>query len=251
LSYRKLRMANDEERVNALAPIARRFRTLVIDPPWTYDLSLVGRAAPDYATMSHEELLALPVTGWAEDNCHLYLWTTNSFMTRAGELMAAWGFVHKTVLTWVKPRWGLGGYFRNSTEHVLFGVRGELRTRSDSIATHFEAPVGEHSEKPERFYEIVREASYGPYGEAFQRTPRPDFVNLYREAAAVVDDDFARDDLASETEGKNPIAESEDVGRSRGTSPWEARQVWSGQPGPRHTWTVIASATSAASNPSC
>jgi hypothetical protein len=62
---------------------------------------------------------------------------------------------------------------------VLFGVRGQLMTRSTSIATHFEAPVGEHSEKPERFYEMVREASYPPYGEAFQRKPRPDFVNLF------------------------------------------------------------------------
>jgi N6-adenosine-specific RNA methylase IME4 len=99
--------------------------------------------------------------------------------------MAAWGFQHKTVLTWVKPRWGLGSYFRNSTEHVLFGVRGELRTRSDSIATHFEAPMGEHSEKPEAFYNIVRQASHGPYGEIFQREARPDFTNVFqmREAA--------------------------------------------------------------------
>jgi N6-adenosine-specific RNA methylase IME4 len=105
-------------------------------------------------------------------------------MTRAVDLMAHWGFQHKTVLTWVKPRWGLGSYFRNSTEHVLFGVRGELRTRSDSIATHFEAPLGEHSEKPEKFYEIVREASYPPYGEAFQRQDRPDFTNCFRMAEA-------------------------------------------------------------------
>ena len=89
------------------------------------------------------------------------------------------------MLTWVKPRWGLGSYFRNSTEHVLFGVRGQLGTRSDSIATHFEAPVGAHSEKPDRFYEIVREASYEAYGEAFQRTARADFANLFEVAEAV------------------------------------------------------------------
>jgi hypothetical protein len=64
---------------------------------------------------------------------------------------------------------------------VLFGVRGHLMTRSTSTATHFEAPLGEHSEKPERFYEIVREASYPPYGEAFQRQARPDFQSLFRE----------------------------------------------------------------------
>jgi hypothetical protein len=72
-AYRKLRQAEDEERLKGIVPIKGKFRTLVVDPPWAYELSLVGRAAPDYATMSHEELLALPVTGWAEDNCHLYL----------------------------------------------------------------------------------------------------------------------------------------------------------------------------------
>lgn len=176
---RKERKEADEQRILSTAPAEGKHRALVIDPPWDYEwLSLAGRAAPGYAVMSHDELLAMDVAQWAEDDCHLYLWTTNNFMTRAVELMAHWGFQHKTVLTWVKPRWGLGAYFRNSTEHVLFGVRGELRTRSDSIATHFEAPLGEHSEKPEEFYEIVRQASYPSYGEAFQRKGRPDFQNL-------------------------------------------------------------------------
>ena len=172
--------ARDEERVAKLVRVAGKFRTLVVDPPWDYEwLSLAGRAAPAYATMTHEALLALPVQDWAEDDCHMYLWTTNNFITRAADLMAAWGFQHKTVLTWVKQRIGLGSYFRNSTEHVLFGVRGELRTRSDSIATHFMAPTSGHSEKPEAFYDIVRAASHQPFGEAFQRTERPDFTNLY------------------------------------------------------------------------
>ncbi len=170
----------DEDRVRALIPQPGKYRTLIIDPPWDYEwLSLAGRAAPGYATMSREELLAMPVQDWADENCHLYLWTTNNFMTRAVELMDHWGFQHKTVLTWVKPRMGLGAYFRNSTEHVLFGVKGDLRTRSDSIMTHFEAPMGDHSEKPEKFYDIVRAASYEPYGEAFQREDRYDFVDVY------------------------------------------------------------------------
>lgn len=184
--------AIDEARVRSLVPRPGRHRTLVVDPPWDYEwLSIAGRATPGYATMTHEQLLALDVAQWAEDDCHLYLWTTNNFMTRAVELMARWGFAHKTVLTWVKKtvtgkdKIGLGSYFRNSTEHVLFGVRGDLKTRSDSILTHFEAPVGdEHSEKPERFYEIVRAASYEPYGEIFQREPRGDFVNLFMKAEA-------------------------------------------------------------------
>jgi N6-adenosine-specific RNA methylase IME4 len=180
---RKAKRSEDEDRVMLLVPKSGKYKTLVIDPPWDYGaLSIAGRAAPRYATMSHEELLALDVPAWADDNCHLYLWTTNNFITRASELMKHWGFQHKTVLTWVKPRWGLGSYFRNSTEQVLFGVKGELRTRSDSIATHFEAPLGDHSEKPGCFYDdIVRVASYPPYGEVFQRTEREWIPNLFEE----------------------------------------------------------------------
>ena len=181
-AYRKIRMAEDEERVLSLKPIKGKHKTLIFDPPWDYEwLSLAGRAAPGYATMSHAELLALDVSGWAEDNCHLYLWTTNNFLTRAVDLMAAWGFQHKTVLTWVKPRIGLGSYFRNTTEQVLFGVRGDLTTRVDNIPTHFEAPTTGHSEKPDVFYDLVRRASYPSYGEGFQRQERDGFSNLFGE----------------------------------------------------------------------
>jgi N6-adenosine-specific RNA methylase IME4 len=176
--------ARDEERVKALEPAPGRYRTLVIDPPWDYGwTSPTGNCiGPGYAVMSHEQLLALPVGAWAEDACHLYLWATNLFFARAVDLMARWGFAHKTVLTWVKPDARLGSYFLNSTEHILFGVRGDLMTRKNKIATHFEAPRGSsHSEKPERFYEIVRAASYPPFGEAFQRQARPDFASLFRE----------------------------------------------------------------------
>jgi N6-adenosine-specific RNA methylase IME4/ParB-like chromosome segregation protein Spo0J len=178
-AYRALRVARDEERTSRLAPTVGKFRTLVLDPPWAYDNDFLGRGAPKYALLEREALLALPVASWAEDDSHLYLWATNANLPMAVECMAAWGFQHKSVLTWVKPRFGLGVFFRGSTEHCLFGVRGRLMTRSTSIATHFEAPVGAHSEKPERFYEIVREASFLPAGEAFQRKARDGFVNLF------------------------------------------------------------------------
>lgn len=181
-AWRKLKQADDEKRILDLAPIVGKFKTLVVDPPWDYDqLSLAGRAAPDYAVMTHEQLLAMPVPAWAEDNCQLYLWATNNFVLRAGELMAAWGFAPKTMLTWIKPRLGMGSYFRNTTEQVLFGVRGDLKTRSNDIPTHFEAPLGPHSAKPDQFYDIVRRSSYLPAGEAFQRSARDGFVNVYEE----------------------------------------------------------------------
>jgi N6-adenosine-specific RNA methylase IME4 len=183
-AHRELRRTVDEARILGLAPVAARFKTLIIDPPWRYDADFLGRGKPDYGTMSHEQLLALSVPSWAEENCHLYLWTTNAMFPAAIELMAKWGFRHNTVLTWAKPHYGLGTHFRGQTEHVIFGIRGTLATRCNSISTLFEAPVGKRSEKPEKFYEIVRAASYPPYGEAFQRERRPGLVNLFEHQIA-------------------------------------------------------------------
>jgi N6-adenosine-specific RNA methylase IME4/ParB-like chromosome segregation protein Spo0J len=172
-SYRKLKAKQDEAQIIAAPVVIGKYRTIVIDPPWDHEgLSIAGRGAPMYAVMSLEELLALPVGEWAEENCHLYLWTTNNFILRAGELVKAWGFEFKTVLTWIKPRIGLGSYFRSSTEHVLFAVRGDMMTRARDIPTHFTAPTGEHSEKPQEFFDIAERASYGPYLEAFARKQR-------------------------------------------------------------------------------
>ena len=182
---RRERVAADEARILNLVPVVGKFRTIVIDPAWEYDwLSLAGRAKPGYAMETHEQLLARDVAAWADDEagCHLYCWVTNNFMARACELVAHWGFQHRTIITWIKsPPFGLGSYLRNSTEHVIFATRGDTTTRpaAASLPTHFEAPRGEHSEKPEKFYEIVRAASYPPYGEANQREPRPDFANLF------------------------------------------------------------------------
>jgi ParB/RepB/Spo0J family partition protein len=184
-AYRTLRCAEDEKRILGLKPIVGRHRTLVIDPPWRYAIDFLGRSRPDYATMTKEELLALAVADWAEERCHLYLWTTNAMLRHAFDLMEAWGFRYNTILTWTKPRAGMGTHFRGATEHVLFGIRGVLATRTLKIPTWFEAPVGKHSDKPERFYDIVRAASYPPYGEAFQRKARPDFVNLFQQTLAV------------------------------------------------------------------
>jgi N6-adenosine-specific RNA methylase IME4 len=182
-AYRAVRRAHDEERILSLAPIAGKFRTLVIDPPWQYDADFLGRGRPSYATMSLEQLLALPVESWAENDSHLYLWTTNAMIPHAPALVAQWGFCHNTMITWAKPHYGMGTHFRGQTEHVLFGIRGTLATRASNISTVFEAPVGEHSEKPDRFYDIVRAASFPPYGEVFQRQARPDFVNLFEQIA--------------------------------------------------------------------
>jgi N6-adenosine-specific RNA methylase IME4 len=180
------RVHADEARVLTLKPIEGKFRTIVLDPAWEYDwLSLAGRAKPGYAMQTLEALASLDVMQWAEPECHLYCWTTNNFMGEACKLIARWGFQHRTVITWIKPPpFGLGSYFRNSTEHALFATLGDTTTRpaAASLPTHFEAPRGEHSEKPDKFYDIVRAASYPPYGEGNQRESRADFVNLFESA---------------------------------------------------------------------
>jgi N6-adenosine-specific RNA methylase IME4 len=83
--------------------------------------------------------------------------------------MAAWGFTYKTYLVWVKPQMGMGNYFRVSTELVLFGVKGEMRTQDMATVNHFTARRGQHSAKPQAFYDLVGKSSPGPYLELFAR----------------------------------------------------------------------------------
>lgn len=178
--HTKLLRLRDEIRILGLAPVVGRFRALVIDPPWQED-NISESCGHDYATMPIAEIAAVPVESWAENDCHLYLWATNNTLGLALNLLPGWGFQHKTVHTWTKPDLGFGRYFRNTTEHVIFAVRGELRTRPPgrSTRTDHDWPVGANSEKPEGFYDLVRACSFPPYGEAFQRLARPDFTNLY------------------------------------------------------------------------
>lgn len=181
------RLAADEARVAKLAPVEGRFPTMLIDPPWRdEELSESAQANTPYATMTVDEIAALPVPGWARSNSHLYLCTTNNRVWLAGGIMAGWGFKQKSILTWnkktkdgSKPKNGRGRYFLNSTEQVLFGVKGKLMTRATNIRTGFDGPVAGHSEKPDELYDIIRRASPGPYGEAFQGQPRKGFKNLF------------------------------------------------------------------------
>jgi N6-adenosine-specific RNA methylase IME4 len=163
------------------------FATVVIDPPWAYgDRLMSGRvrtrgAANHYAVMAYGELRDLRVADVAAADAHLYLWTTNAFMAEALVLMRAWGFHQKTILTWVKPQIGMGHYYRNNTEHVLFGVRGKLRTLRRDTPTAFLAPRGRHSAKPAAFYDLVERMSPGPYLELFARAARPGWTVIGNE----------------------------------------------------------------------
>jgi N6-adenosine-specific RNA methylase IME4 len=181
-----------------------RYRTLVIDPRWDGDqLSPTRVASSDFPNLMNNELFALPIADWAQERCHLYLWTSNNLLTNAVALIERWGFDHRTVLTWVKPHGDPGAYFRNQTEHVLFAIRGELHTRSDAISNVFEGSPGPRTERPEAFYDIVRQVSHAPFGEVFQRVPRPDFEGLLVETRHLVNrrEELRQTDAESSLQG--------------------------------------------------
>ncbi len=165
----------------------RSFTTLLADPPWRFQ-HRTGKASPEhrrlsrYGTLTLEQIGALPVPELAAEPAHLYLWVPNALLADGLEVMARWGFAYKTNLVWFKTRRdggpdgrGVGFYFRNVTELLLFGVRGSLRTLGPArrqvnlLAT----PKREHSRKPDQLYDLIERCSPGPYLELFARHPRP------------------------------------------------------------------------------
>jgi len=163
----------DNLKKNPPKPIKGKFATIVIDPPWEYDENIIGRTKPEYALMNIKELEEKDIMKYAQDSCHLYIWTTNAFIWKAIALGKKWGFEYKTLLTWIKPSVGIGTYFRNSTEHICFFIKkGSKSTRDKSVGTWFQAKRGEHSEKPEEFYKIVEKTSFPPYLYIFGRKKR-------------------------------------------------------------------------------
>jgi N6-adenosine-specific RNA methylase IME4 len=164
-----------------------RFGTILADPPWRF-INRTGKVAPEhrrlarYATMTAREIAALPIRDFAASRSHCYLWTPNALVLDALSVLEAWGFTYKTMLIWHKVRKdggsdgrGVGFYFRNVTETVLFGVRGSLRTfqagrrQVNLLATR----KREHSRKPDEFYGIVEACSPGPFLELFARYAQP------------------------------------------------------------------------------
>jgi N6-adenosine-specific RNA methylase IME4 len=160
------------ELVREPRPVADgQFSTIVADPPWRYgNTSTRGAAEGHYPTMTIEELCELDIAAErAADSAHLYLWSTAGHLPDAFAVMDAWGFEYKTYLVWVKPQMGMGNYFRISTEVVLFGVKGGMRTNDMGLMNWFQSKRGRHSAKPSKFYDLVMKASPGPYLEMFAR----------------------------------------------------------------------------------
>jgi N6-adenosine-specific RNA methylase IME4 len=166
------------------------FSTIVLDPPWDWgdegDQDQLGRARPTYGTMPFEDMLKLPVAEYADTDCHLYLWITNRSLPKGFALLDAWGFRYVTCITWVKPSFGMGNYFRGQTEHALFAVRGSQMLKRKDAGTVFTAARGPrgHSSKPTEFYDLVESCSPGPYLEMFARGNRNGWQSWGAEADA-------------------------------------------------------------------
>lgn len=163
-----------------------KFGTILVDPPWRFH-NRTGKVAPEhkrlsrYHTMELSDILELPIPQMVLPQSHLYLWVPNALLREGLEVLSRWGFTYKTNLVWFKVRKdggpdgrGVGFYFRNVTEMILFGVRGNLRTfrPGRSQVNIIRARKREHSRKPEGLYDIIENCSPGPYLELFARTAR-------------------------------------------------------------------------------
>lgn len=164
-----------------------QFATLLADPPWQFQ-NRTGKMAPEhrrllrYPTMELEEIFELPVSRLAAARSHLYLWVPNALLAEGLEVMRRWGFTYKSNIVWHKIRKdggpdgrGVGFYFRNVTELLLFGVRGSMRTLTPGrTQVNFLATrKREHSRKPDEIYDLIESCSPGPYLELFARFARP------------------------------------------------------------------------------
>lgn len=169
----------------------RQFGTILADPPWRFQ-NKTGKVAPEhrrlsrYGTLSFEEIERLPVAQIAAPVSHLYLWCPNALLPQGLSVLQAWGFTYKSNLVWHKIRKdggsdgrGVGFYFRNVTELVLFGVRGKnARTRAAGRrqVNYLATRKREHSRKPDELYSVIEACSYGPYIELFARGTRDRWI---------------------------------------------------------------------------
>jgi N6-adenosine-specific RNA methylase IME4 len=159
--------------LRVLVESGRQFGTIYADPPWAY-----GNQATRAATDNHYETVSvawlcnpknMPVADLAPRKGHLHLWTTNAFLFDARRVLEAWGFEYKSCFIWVKPRMGIGNYWRVSHEFLLLGVRGGLTFGGLGQRSWVELPRGRHSAKPEAVRQMIERVSPSPRLELFAR----------------------------------------------------------------------------------
>ncbi len=182
-----LRADTQAKRLPPLPQVGGGWSTVLADPPWRF-VNRTGKVAPEhrrldrYDTMTVTEIAGLPVAEVVADRAHLYLWVPNALVPEGLQVMAGWGFRYVSNLVWAKRRKdggpdgrGVGFYFRNVTELILFGVRGSMRTLPPGRrqVNMIESRKREHSRKPDETYVIIEACSPGPYLELFARYPQP------------------------------------------------------------------------------
>lgn len=165
----------------------KKYRTIYADPPWQFK-NRTGKVAPEhkrltrYATLTLDDIKSIPVAEVTDEKCHLYLWVPNALLPSGLEVMKEWGFEYKTNLIWEKVRKdgqpdgrGVGFYFRNVTEILLFGIKGEKNRTlqpARSQVNLLRTMKREHSRKPDEFVELIETCSPGPHLEMFARGVR-------------------------------------------------------------------------------
>ncbi|MEI2713615.1 MAG: MT-A70 family methyltransferase [Nocardioides sp.] len=149
--------------------MTKKFTTILADPPWNIQQKGARGAEQHYDLMTLEAIKKMPVADMTTDDAHLWLWVTNATLRDGYDVAEAWGFTVRSPLTWVKFRLGLGNYLRNSTEHLLFCTRGKAPVQYRAQPTWINAPVTDHSHKPEEQYALIERVSPGPYLELFAR----------------------------------------------------------------------------------
>lgn len=190
----------EQEHAVPLPTVEGGWSVVLADPPWRFT-NRTGKVAPEhrrldrYSTMDLRDICALPVQSVVAKNSHLYLWVPNALLPDGLKVMEAWGFRYVSNIVWAKRRKdggpdgrGVGFYFRNVTELLLFGVRGSLRTLAParSQVNMIETRKREHSRKPDEQYALIERCSPGPYMEMFARHPHPGWAVWGAEAAPEV-----------------------------------------------------------------
>lgn len=186
--------------IEPLPTVEGGFQTVLADPPWRF-ANRTGKVAPEhrrldrYGTMDLESIKSLPVGDVTSTNAHLYLWVPNALLLEGIEVLQAWGFRYVSNIVWAKRRKdggpdgrGVGFYFRNVTEPILFGVKGSMRTLPPARSTvnMIETRKREHSRKPDEQYDLIESCSPGPYLEMFARYARPGWTSWGNESDETV-----------------------------------------------------------------
>jgi N6-adenosine-specific RNA methylase IME4 len=182
--FKRLKVARQAEAIRKEPPPLPGngpYRGIVADVPWPYEKRQEdpsNRGVHPYPSLSIAQICAMgpEVKRIAAKDCVLWFWTTNHHMREAFQVLDAWGFEQKTILTWVKDRMGMGDWLRGQTEHCLMAVRGKPVVQLTNQTTVFYGKVREHSRKPEEFYALVEKLCPAPrYCELFSRHARPNW----------------------------------------------------------------------------